>query len=127
MLEKIPPRERELVDFLYRAGECTVADLHHHLPDAPSASALRTMLARLEAKGLVQRRQAPGGWLYSPTVPQDDAKQSMLQHLVRTFFNGSAASAATALLGMGDPLDAKDIAELEKLIATARHRRSKQP
>lgn len=125
MLEKIPPRERELVDFLYRAGEATVADLRNHLADAPSASALRTMLARLEAKGLVQRRQSGEGWLYSPTVPQDDAKQSMLQHVVRTFFNGSAASAATALLGMGGPLDAKDIDELEKLVAAARQRRSK--
>ena len=125
MLEKIPPRERELVDFLYRAGECTVADLRNHLPEAPSASALRTMLARLEAKGLVQRRQSGEGWLYSPTVPQEAAKESMLQHVVRTFFQGSAASAATALLGMSDKLDAGELDELEKLITAARQRRSK--
>ena len=125
MLEKIPPRERELVDFLYRAGEATVADLRNHLPDAPSASALRTMLARLEAKGLVQRRRADEGWLYSPTVPQDAAKESMLQHVVRTFFHGSPASAATALLGMSEKLDARELDELEKLIAAARQRRSK--
>lgn len=125
MFEKIPPRERELVDHLYRAGECTVADLRTHLPDELSASALRTMLSRLEAKGLVQRRQSPAGWLYSPTVPQDDAKESMLQHVVRTFFNGSAASAASALLGMSDRLDAKELDELEKLVAAARKRRSR--
>ena len=82
MLEKIPPRERELVDFLYRAGEATVADLRNHLPDAPSASALRTMLSRLEAKGLVRRRQAQEGWLYSPTVPQDAA--SVIEWRART-------------------------------------------
>lgn len=125
MLEKVPPRERELVDFLYRAGECTVADLRNHLSDAPSASALRTMLARLEAKGLVQRRQSGEGWLYSPTVPQDAAKESMLQHVVRTFFQGSAASAATALLGMSEKLETRELDELEKLIAAARQRRSK--
>ena len=125
MLEKIPPRERELVDFLYRAGEATVADLRNHLADAPSASALRTMLARLEAKGLVQRRQAPEGWLYSPTVPQDAAKESMLQHVVRTFFHGSPASAATALLGMSEKLEPRELDELEKLLAAARQRRSK--
>ena len=125
MFEKIPPRERELVDFLYRAGECTVADLRNHLPEALSASALRTMLARLEAKGLVQRRQSDAGWLYSPTVPQDEAKESMLQHVVRVFFQGSAASAATALLGMSEKLDAKELDALEKLVAAARQRRSK--
>jgi len=122
MFEKIPPRERELVDFLYRAGEATVAALHRSLPDAPSASALRTMLARLEAKGLVQRRNSGEGWLYSPVVPQDTAKESMLQHLVRTFFQGSPASAATALLGMSERLDARELDALEKLIAQARRR-----
>jgi predicted transcriptional regulator len=122
MLEKIPPRERELVDFLYRAGECTVADLRECLPDALSGSALRTMLARLEAKGLVQRRQSPEGWRYSPTVPQAEAKESMLQHMVRTFFNDSPASAASALLGMSRPLDSEELDALERLIADARRR-----
>jgi predicted transcriptional regulator len=124
MFEKIPPRERELVDTLYRAGESTVAELRSRLPDPLSASALRTMLVRLEAKGLVQRRQTEAGWLYAPTVPQDAAKESMLQHVVRVFFDGSAASAASALLGMSDSLDARALDELERLVADARQRRS---
>jgi predicted transcriptional regulator len=125
MFEKIPPRERELVDILYRAGESTVAELRDRLADPLSASALRTMLVRLEAKGLVQRRQSAAGWLYAPTVPQDTAKESMLQHVVRVFFDGSAASAASALLGMSDSLDAQALDELEQLVAAARQRRSK--
>jgi predicted transcriptional regulator len=124
MFEKIPPRERELVDIFYRAGESTVAELRDRLADPLSASALRTMLVRLEAKGLVQRRQTAAGWLYSPTVPQDAAKESMLQHVVRVFFDGSAASAASALLGMSDSLDAQALDELERLVAAARKRRS---
>jgi predicted transcriptional regulator len=125
MFEKIPPRERELVDILYRAGESTVAELRDRFADPLSASALRTMLVRLEAKGLVQRRQTAAGWLYAPTVPQDAAKESMLQHVVRVFFDGSAASAASALLGMSDSLDAQALDELEQLVAAARQRRSK--
>jgi predicted transcriptional regulator len=124
MFEKIPPRERELVDILYRAGESTVAEVRERLADPLSASALRTMLVRLEAKGLVKRRQTAAGWLYAPTVPQDAAKESTLQHVVRVFFDGSAASAASALLGMSDSLDAQALDELERLVAAARKRRS---
>ena len=122
MLEKIPPREREIVDLLYRAGECTVAELRAQLPDALSGSALRTMLARLESKGLVTRRRTETGWLYAPAVPQEQAKESMLKHLVRTFFNDSPASAARVLLGRSRPLDAEELDALERLIADARRR-----
>jgi hypothetical protein len=39
---------------------------------------------------------------------------------VKTFFNGSAAGAATALLGMSDRLDDSELNELEAMIARAR-------
>jgi len=39
---------------------------------------------------------------------------------VRVFFNGSAAGAATALLGMSDKLNADDLDSLEAMIAKAR-------
>jgi hypothetical protein len=36
------------------------------------------------------------------------------------FFNGSAAGAATALLGMSDRLDSDELKQLEEMIARAR-------
>jgi hypothetical protein len=39
---------------------------------------------------------------------------------VRTFFNGSAVSAASALLGMAKGLDEKELDALEAMIARAR-------
>jgi hypothetical protein len=45
--------------------------------------------------------------------------------VVRVFFNGSATSAAAALLGMQDKMSAGDLDELEKLIAEAREGRTK--
>ena len=42
--------------------------------------------------------------------------------MVDTFFAGSAASAATALLGMGEPLKPSEIKALEKLRDAARER-----
>ena len=40
--------------------------------------------------------------------------------VVRVFFNGSAAGAASALLGMSDKLDTDQLDELEQMIAKAR-------
>jgi hypothetical protein len=40
--------------------------------------------------------------------------------VVRVFFGGSTAGAASALLGMSDKLDDAELDELERLIAQAR-------
>lgn len=121
MLETLPPRERQIVDLLYATGASTVADLCELLPGDLSGSAVRAMLTRLEAKGFVTREPNERGFLFSPKVPEAAAKQSMLEHVVKVFFNGSAAGAASALLGMQGPLDDNELDQLERLIAAARN------
>lgn len=122
MLDKLPPREREIVDLLYAHGAQTVAELCERLPEALSASAVRAMLTRLEAKGAVRREAGAGGYRFAPVLAEAAARQSVLRDVVRVFFNGSAASAATALLGMQDTLGDAELDELEQLIAAARRR-----
>jgi predicted transcriptional regulator len=78
------------------------------------------MLKRLEDKGFVRRSDSERGYLYSPVVSDSVAKKSALSEIVRVFFNGSAASAATALLGMSDRLDKDELKQLEDMIAKAR-------
>jgi len=120
MLDKLPPRERQIVDLLYVRGDATVAELCEALPVPLSASAVRAMLTRLEGKGVVRRRQSERGYVYAPAVPQTAAKQSALTQVVRVFFNGSPVGAASALLGMSDKLQEEELDELERLIAEAR-------
>ena len=90
------------------------------LPDQISGSAVRAMLKRLEDKGFVQRVDSDRGYLYSPTVSQTAARKSALSEIVRVFFNGSAAGAASALLGMSDKLSGDELSDLEAMIAKAR-------
>lgn len=120
MLSKLPPRERQIVDILYERGPLPVADICDALPDPLSGSAVRAMLKRLEDKGFVQRGESERGYVYSPTVSETAAKKSALSEIVRVFFDGSAASAASALLGMSDKLEKNDLDELEAMIARAR-------
>lgn len=120
MLSKLPPRERQIVDILYQQGPLPVADICDALPDQLSGSAVRAMLKRLEDKGYVQRSESERGYLYSPLVSETAAKKSALSDIVKTFFNGSPASAASALLGMSDRIDKDELDALEAMIARAR-------
>jgi predicted transcriptional regulator len=120
MLSKLPPRERQIVDLLYERGSMAVADICEALPDRLSGSAVRAMLQRLERKGFVSREDSDRGFLYTPVVADSVARKSALSEVVRVFFNGSAAGAATALLGMSDRLDSDELKSLEEMIARAR-------
>jgi predicted transcriptional regulator len=120
MLNKLPPRERQIVELLYQRGALAVADICDALPDRLSGSAVRAMLKRLEDKGYVGRDESERGYLYSPTQSDAQASKNALNNVVKTFFNGSPTVAATALLGMSGRLDEAELDELEAMIAKAR-------
>ena len=126
MLSKLPPRERQIVDILYERGSLAVSEICEALPDQLSGSAVRAMLKRLEDKGYVSRSESDRGYLYSPLVSDTVAKKSALSEIVRVFFNGSPASAASALLGMSDKLENDQLDELEAMIARAREAKEKK-
>jgi predicted transcriptional regulator len=120
MLSKLPPRERQIVDILYQNGPLSVAEICDALPVQLSGSAVRAMLKRLEDKGFVRRSDSERGFLYSPVLSDTVAKKSALSEIVRVFFHGSPASAASALLGMSDKLNEDELDQLEQMIAHAR-------
>src|ERR671939_2136139 len=114
-------RERQLMDVVYRLGKASAAEVRAELPDPPSYSAVRAMLRLLEEKGLLTHEQDGLRYVYRPTVAREQARRSALRHLVKTFFGGSPAQAAAALLEMSDAkLSAEDRARLAKLVATAK-------
>ncbi|ESQ80281.1 BlaI/MecI/CopY family transcriptional regulator [Asticcacaulis benevestitus] len=119
-LSQIPPRERQVVDLLYQRGSCTVAEICDALPDRLTASAVRAMLKRLESKGFVGRKESERGFVYSPTLPDSQARRAALTQVVQTFFNGSPIGAASALLGMTQRLKPSELDEIESMLARAR-------
>ena len=120
MLATLPPREREIVDILYERGPSLVSEVRGALSDPLSDSAVRAMLKRLEDKGFVERSSGEQGLVFAPRVSEKAARRSALSQIVRVFFNGSPASAASALLGMSERLDDRELDELEQAIAEAK-------
>ncbi len=119
--EKLPRREREILDALFALGDgASVEDVRGRLADPPSYSAVRAMLARLEAKGHVRHREEGLRYVYAPTKPRSATQRTALQKVVRVFFAGSASNAVTALLKQEEWSDE----ELEALSAEIRKARA---
>lgn len=92
-------REREILDALLELGdEASAEEIREKLPKPPGYSAVRTMLARLEGKGVIRHREKGLRYVYSPTTPRSAVRRSALRRLVRVFFGGSPGDAVTALL-----------------------------
>ncbi len=126
MAKKLAPpdlsrRERQILDVLYKAERATAADVQAAMPNAPSYSAVRTLLRILEDKGHVRHEQDGTRYVYMPTVERERAKRSAMRHMLNTFFEGSTTQAIAALLDE-DPkrLAAEDLDRLKTMIERAR-------
>jgi BlaI family transcriptional regulator, penicillinase repressor len=92
-------REREIMDALWELGdEASAEEIRERLPDPPGYSAIRALLARLEAKGVIRHKEKGLRYVYSPTAARSSARRTALQRLVRVFFGGKAGDAVTAFL-----------------------------
>jgi BlaI family penicillinase repressor len=92
-------REREIVEVIFAIGEeASAEEIRERLSNPPSYSAVRAMLAKLEAKGAVKHKEKGLRYVYSPTVARKTARKSALRRLVDVFFDGSKEQAVTALL-----------------------------
>ncbi len=116
---KLSRREREIMDALFALGDSASAeDVRARLSDPPSYSAVRAMLAKLEAKGFIRHREEGLRYVYSPTKTRAAAQRSAVNNLVRVFFGGSPTHTVTALLKhetwTDDELDALR-AEIERV------------
>ena len=115
-------RERQIIEFLFRHGRpATVAQVQRGIANAPSYSAVRTLLSILETKGHVRHREEGRRYLYEATQPRDAAGRSALRRLVRTFFGGSTDQAMAALLDISrDRLSPVELDRLAELVENAR-------
>lgn len=105
------------MDVLFEHRECSAQDIQKALPDPPSYSTVRALLARLLEKGQVQFRQEGARYIYFAAIGQQKAQSSAVMRLLKTFFKGSRINAVNALLDAdGEGLTAVEIEELERRI-----------
>ena len=109
------------MEILYGARGLTVAEVRERMADPPGYSAVRSLLRILEEKGHVRHESDGLRYVYLPTVARHAARRAALRHLVETFFDGSAASAVTALLGRdAGRLTDEDLDRIDAIVQSAR-------
>ncbi len=114
-------REQQVMNILFRRGEATVAEVMEDLPEPPTYSAVRSILRILVEKDLVTHREDGPRYVYLPKVSTQRAREDALRQVVRTFFDGSAEQALTALVRMSDgDVDEGTLARLKAKVRSAR-------
>lgn len=121
--EQLSRREREIMHAVFALGNrASAEEIRARLVDPPGYSAVRAMLARLEAKGHLRHREDGLRYIYSATTAPGTAKRNALQHYLGVFFGGSRGQLVTSLLE-DEAWSDEELDELEQVIARARRER----
>ena len=119
-------REREILNILHREGRASAAQIQAALPDAPSYSAVRSLLAVLLDKGHVRHERQGKRYLYRPAEPRQQAAAAALRQVLGTFFGGSLANAARTFLDEAETdVSDEELARLAELVEETRRREEK--
>jgi predicted transcriptional regulator len=114
-------REREMMNIIFARGRATATEVMDSMKDAPSYSAVRATLRVLEQKGHLKHQHDGTRYVYAPTVNREKARQSALDQLLRTFFDGSAANVVATLIERErDNMTDEELVQLSKMIDDAR-------
>ena len=100
MLAWLAPREREIATIVYAHGVLSANEARRFLVRPLSSGAIRSMLTRLEAKGVICKRKEGKKFLYAPAIPDQVARERALCRLSQDYFGGSLQEAALALLAL---------------------------
>jgi predicted transcriptional regulator len=115
------PRELDVLKALWAMGSGSVREVHRRMcPDGELAfNTVQTLLRIMEDKGLVRHRALGRTFVYEPTYGRDRVTSRLLHKV----FDGALDQVVLSLLQAKDVSEA-ELRGLERLIATARKRKS---
>ncbi|MCR8558413.1 BlaI/MecI/CopY family transcriptional regulator [Mucilaginibacter sp. BJC16-A38] len=100
---EIKPTESELeiLQVIWKKGQCTVRDVHEELSknkDAGYTTTLKLMQI-MHDKGLVERDTTSKTHLYKSLITREQAQQTALDKIISTVFKGSTSDLVIQALG----------------------------
>lgn len=99
-VSRLPRREREVAEIVFARGEATAVEVVDALSAPISNAAVRSMLTRLEAKGVLNRRKEGKRFFYAPAGTGEAARKAALRWLALEQYGGSLAALAAAALDL---------------------------
>jgi predicted transcriptional regulator len=126
-MPKLPDAELDVLTGLQRLGQATAAELRRELePLRPMAhGSVVTLLNRLEAKDLVTRWKGDVGkaFVYRATQRREVTTRPLLRHMLQRVFGGDKLALVASLFETRPPT-AKELEELERLVADLKQKAS---
>jgi predicted transcriptional regulator len=105
-MQRLTPREVEILNVLWDRGASTVAEVRDALADGSAYTTILTHLRILEEKGHVEREMEGRAHRYRPLIARDEARSSAVDRVIGQFFRGSAEQLLTQLVSDHDLDDA---------------------
>ena len=119
------PLELEIMQVLWQAGPCTVAEVQPKLQVELAYTTVQTMLNVLLRKKKVKRVQEGRAYRYRPAVSRERASGSALSDLVTRMFGGSSEALLMAMVDTRQ-ISAEELARVAQKLADAEKRAPKE-
>ncbi len=121
-MEKLTPKEEEIMRWFWSKGPLFVKELQELYPEPrPHFNTLSTLVRLLEQKGYVVHKAYGKTYQYYACVAEDEFRKSTLKDVVRKYFADSYLQAVSTLVQDNALSDA----EIEELAALVKNLRSK--
>jgi BlaI family transcriptional regulator, penicillinase repressor len=91
------PREREVARIVYESGAATARQVEDSLCVGISNAAVRSMLNRLVAKGILKRTLSYQAFVYLPSLTPSESSVRAIEQFAQDYFGGSLIDAAEAM------------------------------
>jgi len=117
--QSLSMRERQIMDALHAMGQGSVSDVLDRIPNPTSYNSVRILMNILEKKGFLRHYKEKNKYIYQPTLQQEEAKKSAIDHLLTTHFDKSVPQVVSALLSH-KRLSEEELDQLSQMIEQAK-------
>jgi BlaI family transcriptional regulator, penicillinase repressor len=119
--QTLTPLELEIMQVLWEAGPCTVAEVQPKLKAELAYTTVQTMLNVLLRKSKVKRVQEGRAFRYRPAVSRERATGSALSDMVKRMFGGSSEALLMAMVDTRQ-ISAEELARVAQKLAAVENR-----
>jgi BlaI family penicillinase repressor len=119
--QTLTPLELEIMQVLWQAGPCTVAEVQPKLKAELAYTTVQTMLNVLLRKKKVKRVQEGRAYRYRAVVSRERATGSALSDLVQRMFGGSSEALLMAMVDSRQ-ISAEELTRVAERLAAAERR-----
>ena len=119
--QTLTPLELEIMQVLWQAGPCTVAEVQPKLQADLAYTTVQTMLNVLLRKNKVKRVQEGRAYRYRAAVSRERATGSALSDMVKRVFGGSSEALLMAMVDTRQ-ISAEELARVAQKLAAAEKR-----